>query len=373
MEQEKKEVNRYGENRYRLLCVKKIIEDYTDETGRDKIKTKEIISKLKEDYEIEAGPRTIIRDIYYLNEFLDPVPVNERFEEEEKPNGKYIRHEYRNPSIVKASRGKETSYYLKERDFLYSEVRLIADAIRSAKFISEDDSNALLKKVYGLTNKNNQSALKRHITRIDRVKSTSKGSLDIVDIIYKAIAGNNQLKFKYMEWTINKTLEPRKGGAFYLISPWAVTWDDGKYYLLGYDNNYDQIRPYRIDKISEVTVLEQSIREGRTAFEEYNISEIAKNTFNMFFGKKERVRMRFHNSLSGVVFDRFGTDGTVCMKDGADHFITVREISVSPQYFGWIAGLGGKATIVSPNYVAEEYAEYLKSIYSAQQEILNKK
>ena len=89
VEQEKKEVNRYGENRYRLLCVKKIIEDYTDETGRDKIKTKEIISKLKEDYEIEADPRTIIRDIYYLNEFLDPTPVEERFEELEKPNGKY--------------------------------------------------------------------------------------------------------------------------------------------------------------------------------------------------------------------------------------------------------------------------------------------
>jgi hypothetical protein len=39
-------------------------------------------------------------------------------------------------------------------------------------------------------------------------------------------------------------------------------------------------------------------------------------------------------------------------------------VQVSPQFFGWLAGLGGKIKIESPEDVAEEYQAHLREILS---------
>ena len=44
-----------------------------------------------------------------------------------------------------------------------------------------------------------------------------------------------EIKFHYAEWTVKKELKLKKGGAFYVVSPWALTWDDENYYLVAYD------------------------------------------------------------------------------------------------------------------------------------------
>ena len=64
--------------------------------------------------------------------------------------------------------------------------------------------------------------------------------------------------------------------------------------------------------------------------------------------------MRFHRRLVGVVLDRFGPD-TMLIPDGPDHFTFTMEIAVSPTFFGWMAGFGADARILSPEWVVNEY------------------
>lgn len=40
----------------------------------------------------------------------------------------------------------------------------------------------------------------------------------------------------------------KKNGAFYVVSPWALTWDDENYYLVAYDAAAGIIKHYRVDK-----------------------------------------------------------------------------------------------------------------------------
>ena len=44
-----------------------------------------------------------------------------------------------------------------------------------------------------------------------------------------------KIQFKYFEYTIEKTRHFRKDGKFYVVSPYALTWDDENYYLVAYD------------------------------------------------------------------------------------------------------------------------------------------
>lgn len=53
-----------------------------------------------------------------------------------------------------------------------------------------------------------------------------------VDHLHAAISENSQIQFHYFQWNVKKAAELRKGGAFYKVSPWALTCSDGNYYLV---------------------------------------------------------------------------------------------------------------------------------------------
>ena len=80
-----------------------------------------------------------------------------------------------------------------------------------------------------------------------------------VDYIHTAIYENKQIKFHYAEWTVKKELKFKKNGAFYVVSPWALTWDDENYYLVAYDATAGIIKHYRVDKMrdTEIIILSQ--------------------------------------------------------------------------------------------------------------------
>ena len=59
----------------------------------------------------------------------------------------------------------------------------------------------------------------------------------------------------------------------------------------------------------------------------------------MFAGEKKRLQLVFDNSLIGVAIDRFGKEIPV-LKESETQFRTFVEISVSKQFYGWLAGIG---------------------------------
>ena len=120
------------------------------------------------------------------------------------------------------------------------------------------------------------------------------------------------------------------------------------------------MKHFRIDKMDTITALNEE-REGQEAFEALKLSERSTKVFSMYGGKEERVGLRFRNHLTGVVIDRFGKD--VAMRaDGQNHFITNVTVEISPQFFGWLCGLGRGVKILSPDGVVKEMGDYTLSI-----------
>ena len=181
-----------------------------------------------------------------------------------------------------------------------------------------------------------------------------------MDQIHTAILENRQIQYQYAEWTVQKKLKPRKEGALYTVSPWAVTWDDANYYLIAYDKDADCIKHYRVDKMQQTHVTRQE-RIGKEKFLDFDLVEFSKKTFAMYGGHDEEVTLQCGNEIIGVILDRFGTDTMIVPVDGRQFRVHVL-VAVSQQFFGWVTGIGDKLRIVGPEHVRKEYKEYLLKI-----------
>lgn len=262
--------------------------------------------------------------------------------------------------IIQVGESRSTAYYVGSRDFELPELKLMVDSVQSSKFITEKKTIALIKKIEQLTNAFDAQLLSRQVFVANRIKTMNESIFYNVDAIHSAIAANKKLQFHYFEYTVTKERRLRHDGAFYQISPFALTWDDENYYMVGYDSEMARIRHFRVDKMIDISSLDEE-RDGQDAYAKMDLALYACKTFGMFVGEDKKVTLRFENSLVGPVIDRFGKE-IMIIPDGDEHFKFTADVAVSPQFFAWICGFGTQAEIIGPAEVVSEYAKHIRSI-----------
>ena len=261
--------------------------------------------------------------------------------------------------IIKEQIGRETYYHVGSREFELAEVKLLIDAIQSSKFITQTKSRELITKVKGFVSEHQAKQLQRQVYINDRVKTMNESVYYNVDNIHTAINENKKIRFKYYKWDINKKLVPRHNGDWFVVSPWALTWDDENYYMVAFDNLDHKIKHYRVDKMMRISIEDEK-RDGKEAFNNFDMAEYSKATFGMYQGKKTKVKIRLANYMCGVFIDRFGKDIFFLPID-EEHSEVYVDVNVSPQFFGWIFGLGKDVKVTGPSEVVEQLKEYTRA------------
>lgn len=254
--------------------------------------------------------------------------------------------------IISEKEGRNYYYYLGSRDFELPELKLLVDSVQSSKFITDKKSGQLIKKLESLVSKYEGSQLHRQVIIAGRVKTMNESIYYNVDKIHAAIGADRQIRFKYFDWNLKKEMEPRYGGRWYQLSPWALMWDDEKYYLVAYDSKHETIIHYRVDKMTQIGILDEK-REGHEAFRQFNIAHYTNTLFGMYAGDETKVTIEAENRLVSVFIDRFGKDIIIAPVDD-DHFRTTVTVAVSKQFFGWIMAIDGDVKVVAPNTVVEQ-------------------
>jgi len=262
--------------------------------------------------------------------------------------------------VIKKENGQ--GYYIGSRDFELPELKLLVDSVQSSKFITEKKSRELIGKLMQLTNEQKARQLNRSVFIRNRMKTGNEKVYYNVDTLHEAMNRNRQIRFKYGEWTAAKELVEKKGGTEYQVSPWALTWDDENYYLIAFDEAAGIIKHYRVDKMLKIGLTDEE-RVGRDSFEDFDLAAFSKKTFGMFGGPDANVVLRCKNGLAGVIIDRFGREISLVPEDG-EHFHVHVTVAVSPQFFGWVTGIGPGIEIASPADVREAYGAYLAEILS---------
>ena len=253
--------------------------------------------------------------------------------------------------------GRGGGYYVAERMFEDVELRLLVDAVQASKFITERKSMQLIRKLEKLTNRYAAQRLRHQLLVADRVKSMNESIYYIISEINDAINARTQITFRYFEYTVEKKKQYRHQNKLYRVSPFELLWDNENYYLIAYDPTAGEIRHYRVDRMENLNVTSVP-REGDTQFEAIDKRLYTKKMFHMFRGREERVRLRLPNALVGVVIDAFGKDVPI-IKDDPAHFSALITVDISPQFYGWVFGLGSEAEILAPESVRAEYGQLL--------------
>ena len=245
------------------------------------------------------------------------------------------------------------------RDFELAELKLLVDAVQSSRFITTRKSRSLIKKLEHMAGKYDAGKLQRQVYVAGRIKTENESIYYNIDNIHKAIQGDKQIEFQYLDWNLKKELVPRKNGEK-KASPWALIWREENYYLAAYDSAEGIMKHYRVDKIGQVKVL-KAAREGMEQFARVDLAEYTNQTFGMFGGEEQTVTLQFPNRLIGVVIDRFGRE--VDIRPMTDRVFRIRaRVAVSGQFFGWLSGIGREAVVIAPDAVREQYAQWLGDI-----------
>jgi len=234
------------------------------------------------------------------------------------------------------------------------------DSVQSSKFITHKKPATLIKKIEQMASIHEAQLLNRQVFVANRIKTMNESIYYNVDEIHNGISQNKKIRFKYFEYNVAKERQYRRGGDFYVVSPFAMTWDDENYYMVAYDTEAAMIKHYRVDKMEKISVVDEP-RDGLDAYKSLDMAIYARKTFGMYTGEEVNVSLRFDNHLVGAVLDRLGRDVFI-IPDGPNHFTVRTDIVVSPQFFSWVLAFGSSAQITGPDHVVKAMK---KHIYSA--------
>lgn len=249
--------------------------------------------------------------------------------------------------------------YLGSREFELAELKLLVDAVQSSRFITVKKSRSLIRKLEQMAGKYDAGKLQRQVYVAGRIKTENESVYYNIDDIHRAIQTDRQITFQYLDWNLDKELVPRANGEK-RVSPWALIWQDEYYYLAAYDSADRVMKHYRVDKMGR-TAVQKEAREGMAQFAKVDLAAYTNQVFGMYGGEEETVTLQFPDRLIGVVLDRFGRDADIRrMPEGV--FRVRARVTVSGQFFGWVAGIGKEAAIVQPAAVRERYRRWLQEI-----------
>lgn len=268
--------------------------------------------------------------------------------------------------------GQGGGYRLQSRRFDFDDLRILAECVHAAKFISARKAKEMVETISEMGSAYQGDLLRKEVFLCDRVKTTQKGTLNIVSTIQQAMAKQcdgkphepEKISFKYLRYSINDvhTQIERHKGAAYVVSPFRLLINDGYYYLLAFDDRTQDMRTYRVDRMKEVRLLGEP-REGDKAFEAIDIASYTRRVFSMFGGEKRRVSIQFENGLLDTAVERFGTTADVFYRpEGETDFVVSTDVEISDLFYAWVCGFRSRAKIIAPPDVVDGMRQYIQSL-----------
>ena len=113
--------------------------------------------------------------------------------------------------------------------------------------------------------------------------------------------------------------------------------------------------------MSSVTVLGDA-RRGKAEFRQFDLPAYLRKHFNMFGGPEHRVTLRCTADLESAMRDRFGKTSLFVPEEDGAYFHFDVPVCVSPQFYGWVCGFGGKVEVMAPAEVRKGIHDMVQAL-----------
>ena len=262
--------------------------------------------------------------------------------------------------------GKEEIYrygFYYEHEFDDVELRLLVDSVMYQMHMPKKTRKDLIDKLIGLSNIYFKNKMK-HIIYISDYAPENISFYKNIRVLAEAINSCKKVCFKYCNYDIDLKLHPRKNShgkeRIYVVSPYKLAVQNGRYYLIGNYDRYDDICNYRVDRIKRIEMLDIPARSERELNQNgmVNLAEYMEQHLYMFSGKLVRARFRAKPYMLNDFVDSFRKN--IHIKSVNDDLL-VEVVAPENAVCNWAVQFAGDVVLTYPQNLRIQVAEKLKN------------
>lgn len=313
------------------LALLRILQILEDETDKEHPYTQaQIIKRLAEKYDITVERKAVGRNLSLLKE---------------------------------AGFGIESTKagsFFDDRTFEQSELRLLVDSILCSRYINKRHSEDLIEKIVALGGKN----FKSHVKHIYSVGKWSKS--DNIEFFYnieiadEAIERAKQITFHYNKFDETARL---KKTYCQIVSPYQMILHNQRYYLMAYNEYWKNMAFYRMDKITDVEILDKPqtpIRSVPGYKNGIDYKDLATSRPYLYADKAEKIVVACDKALMDDVVDWFGNG--VSVRKGNEGQIVVTLYASKDAMLYWALQYGRRAKVLEPEDLVQKIKQTLEDV-----------
>ena len=269
----------YGTGSKKMLnmLILEILRKYSDEDHS--LTQQEIIRLLDKNYGMECDRRSVKNNVLFLKEMGYDISM-------------------------------EKGYRLLSREFDDAELRILIDSVLFSKSISTRQAKGLIGKIRELAS-NYFNAKVSHVSNLPELNRTvNKQAMYSLDAINDAIAEKKKLSFIYNYVGTDLKLHPKREEP-YIVNPYQIVANNGRFYLIGNYDKYNDIAHFRIDKMTDVTIIDKKIKPMKQVKGLENGLNLPKHMAEhiyMFGGQSTNIKLKTADYMMDDLVDWFGND-----------------------------------------------------------------
>lgn len=255
----------------------------------------------------------------------------------------------------------DKGWYLAERDFEEVELRMLIDSVLYAKGIPAHQTMILIEKLKGLGSKYFEDKINHTHSVKELYHTSNKQAFTNIDIIEEAIHNNKQIEFVYNTYGTDKKMHPRREKK-YVVSPYRVIISN-KPYMICNTTNHDNLSNYRIDRMTEIKVLDEksrSINEIEGMKYGFDIPKHMSEHIYMFNDDVSRIKLKVKKYLMGEIVDWFGLDFTVRSETDDEAVIQVKSSEQAIVF--WAMQYGKFVEVLEPENIREKIKDNVREM-----------
>lgn len=334
-----------------IFNILDILRKYTDEEHH--LSQKEIEEILKSEYDMPADRKSIKTNLMNLIDFGYEIEYSESVRSYmNKKTG-----EIEESSVL-------TDFYL-VRDFNDSELRLLIDSLLFSTHLPYNQCKELVDKLEKQSSKYFHNRVK-HIATMPQDKSDNKTIFYNIDVIDEAISAYKKIEFNYIDYDANKKAYAKKDSdgnvRNYVVSPYQMVAKDGNYYLICNFEPYNDISNYRLDRITNIRMLDEKIKPFRQLRgadgQQLNLAAYMREHIYMYSSDSSVVKFRIKNTMIIDMIDKFGKE--VRFMDQDETYVTAVVKVNDKAALQFAKNYSPDAIILEPKKLREQAIEQLK-------------
>ncbi len=333
------------------FAILEILRQYSDESH--KLSQNDIIELLERDYDMKADRKSVKRNITSLLEMGYPIDFKETLRMYPNKNGEM-----------------EESYILSDfwldREFTDSELRMLIDSLLFSKHIPYNQCQDLVEKLKNLSSNYFNHKVK-HIHTLPESQPKNRHLFLTIEVLDEAIENEKQVAFTYNEYGTDKRLHPRRERE-YIVNPYQMAATNGRYYLIGNYDKYDNLANYRLDRITNIRLLDtpRKPKEKVPEMKGWTLPKHMAEHLYMFSGESIPVTFRMKKIILNDVIDWFGTD--IAFFDETEEEVTARVTANWSAMRYWAQQYCRHVRVLSPPDLAQTVKEDLQNALNNYQE-----